>query len=1326
METRTVQRRRANAVILATACIALALGITDNARGSPETARLLKIGMCGVSLSPASLAFGSQSVDKTSTARTVTLSNMGNAALSITSLALTGTNARDFAQTNTCGKSLAAFSHCTIRVTFTPLASGSLTASVSITDNARGSPQTVSLSGTGKLTASTPTAPEDGLSPTSLAFGNLSVGTSSTPQTATLSNSGNAPLNITSLVLTGTNASDFAQTNTCGSSVAAGANCTISVAFTPSASGSRTASVSITDNASGSPQSVSLTGAGNNPQPTLTSLSPASAVVGAAVQTLTLNGTNFLASSTVTYNGVGHTATFVSSTQLTISLSGTDQATAGSYAVVVTNPAPGGGASSPLNFAVGNPQPSLSSLSPASAVVGAGAQTLTLNGTNFLASSTVTYNGVGHTATFVSSTQLTISLSGTDQATAGSYAVVVTNPAPGGGASSPLNFAVNNPAPTLTSLSPASAAVGAASQTLTLTGTNFLASSTVTYNGVGHTATFVSSTQLTISLSATDQATAGSYAVVVTNPGPGGGASSPLNFAVTVNNPVPSITSLSPPSATAGAGAQTLTINGTGFLSSSTMTYNGVGHGATYVSATQLTITLSAGDQATAGTFAVVVTNPAPGGGASNALNFMLDNPLPTLTSLSPASATAGAAAQALTINGTGFLSTSTVTYNGVGHAATYVSATQLTVTLSAGDQGTVGAYAVVVTNPAPGGGASNALNFTVNNPVPSITSLSPPSATAGAGAQTLTINGTNFLSTSTVTYNGVGHTATFVSATQLTISLSATDQATAGSYAVVVTNPAPGGGASNALNFTVTPSNPSQPITFVQSTSTSQFSGQTASAAFPGSVTSGDLIIVGVFADVGATVSVTDALGDTFTQVVHQPVASDHDSDVFVGTAGTSGADTITVNAGSGMNVYTFSIHEYIGVTTAVDAFSTAQGNSTAPASGSLTTVTSNDLIFAWFTNGNNFANENFSSLNAAYTKREMSGSGTTQCHGRSNCVETGDLVALTTQTTNATATLNVSDIWSATVIAFKGAASAGTGTGAVASLSPTSLTFASQVVGATSAAQTITLNNTGNLALSISSIALTGTNASDFAQTNNCGASVAAGTNCTISVTFKPTAGGTRTAAVTLTDNATGSPQTVSLTGTGTSAGPAASLSPTSLAFGNQQPIDVTSSAQTVTLSNTGNAALSITSLALTGTNAGDFDQSNTCPSSLAAGDNCTIVVFFTPSIAGTEAASLSITDTASGSPQTVALSGAGIHDVILSWTASTTSGVVGYNVYRGTTSGGPYPTELNSSPINGTAYTDATVQAGQTYYYVVTAVASNDVTQSADSTQVSATVP
>jgi hypothetical protein len=198
------------------------------------------------------------------------------------------------------------------------------------------------------------------------------------------------------------------------------------------------------------------------------------------------------------------------------------------------------------------------------------------------------------------------------------------------------------------------------------------------------------------------------------------------------------------------------------------------------------------------------------------------------------------------------------------------------------------------------------------------------------------------------------------------------------------------------------------------------------------------------------------------------------------------------------------------------------------------------------------------------------------------------------------------------------------------------------------------------------------------------------------------------------------------VSFSGRGTLTAAVVSLSPTSLAFGNE-PVDMTSTAQTVTLSNTGNAPLSITGLAFTGTNASDFAQTNTCGSSVAAGANCAIVVMFTPSVAGTETASLSIADNASGSPQTAPLSGAGTHDVILTWTASTTPpAVVGYNVYRGTTAGGPYPTELNSTPINGTTYTDATVQAGQTYYYVITAVGSDDVTQSANSAPASATVP
>jgi hypothetical protein len=542
----------------------------------------------------------------------------------------------------------------------------------------------------------------------------------------------------------------------------------------------------------------------NNPALTLSSFTPTSSTVGAGALTLTLNGSNFLPTSTVTYNGVAHPATYVSANALTITLSAADQATAGNYAVVVTNPAPGGG-SSTLSFPVNNPALTLSSFTPASSTVGAGALTLTLNGSNFLPTSTVTYNGVAHPATYVSANALTITLSAADQATAGNYAVVVTNPAPGGG-SSTLSFPVNNPALTLSSFSPASSTAGAGTLTLTLNGSNFLPTSTVTYNGVAHPATYASANALTITLSAADQATAGNYAVVVTNPAPGGGSST-LSFPV--NNPALTLSSFTPASSTVGAGALTLTLNGSNFLPTSMVTYNGVAHPATYVNANALTITLNAPDQATAGNYAVVVTNPAPGGGSST-LSFPVNNPALTLSSFTPASSTVGAGALTLTLNGSNFLPTSAVTYNGAAHPATYVSANALTITLSAPDQATAGSYAVVVTNPAPGGGSST-LSFPVNNPAPTLSSFSPTSSMVGAGPLTLTLNGSSFVSTSTVTYDGVAHTATYVSANALTITLSAADQATAGNYAVVVTNPAPGGGSST-LSFPV--NNPTPVIT--------------------------------------------------------------------------------------------------------------------------------------------------------------------------------------------------------------------------------------------------------------------------------------------------------------------------------------------------------------------------------------------------------------------------------------------------------------------------------------------------------------------------------
>ena len=146
------------------------------------------------------------------------------------------------------------------------------------------------------------------------------------------------------------------------------------------------------------------------------------------------------------------------------------------------------------------------------------------------------------------------------------------------------------------------------------------------------------------------------------------------------------------------------------------------------------------------------------------------------------------------------------------------------------------------------------------------------------------------------------------------------------------------------------------------------------------------------------------------------------------------------------------------------------------------------------------------------------------------------------------------------------------------------------------------ISLWNPGSAALSISSIAISGMSINDFAQTNTCGSSLAAGATCTIAVTFTPTASGARYAQVTLTDNAAGSPQAVGLTGTGATV-PGAVLSLTSLAFPSEL-IGNPAAGQTVTLWNPGSAALSISSIAITGVSINDFVEANTCGSSLAAG--------------------------------------------------------------------------------------------------------------------------
>ena len=220
------------------------------------------------------------------------------------------------------------------------------------------------------------------------------------------------------------------------------------------------------------------------------------------------------------------------------------------------------------------------------------------------------------------------------------------------------------------------------------------------------------------------------------------------------------------------------------------------------------------------------------------------------------------------------------------------------------------------------------------------------------------------------------------------------------------------------------------------------------------------------------------------------------------------------------------------------------------------------------------------------------------------------------------------------------------GTATAPSLQISPASLSFNSQSEGITGPPQVVTITNAGTTPLAINSITVAGANSGDFTETNNCPPSIGGSLNCVVNVSFKPTATGSRTASLTIADNASGSPQAISLAGTGTQA--AVSLSPASISFGNQLS-GVTSAPVTISLTNTGTGSLAVTAAATSGTNASDFSISaNSCMgtnASTAPNATCTLQVTFAPACSNSAAArtaTLSLTDNAPDSPQTISLSG------------------------------------------------------------------------------------
>jgi hypothetical protein len=352
------------------------------------------------------------------------------------------------------------------------------------------------------------------------------------------------------------------------------------------------------------------------------------------------------------------------------------------------------------------------------------------------------------------------------------------------------------PRPTETSISPTSAVEGSAAVALTVNGTNFFSDSYVEFNGIKLTTTFVNSSQLKATIPAADLKMPGSYSVVVFTPTPGGGTSNSILFTVTG----PRITSLSPASAIARGAGFTLIVNGVGFVTTSVVYWNTTALPTTYVSATQLKATVSAADILTAGAFPITVHNGAV---SSPPSTFTVDNPPPGITSLSPSSIIVGGTAFSLLVNGSGFVPGSLVEWNGLSLATAYVSPTELRATVPASDS-VSGTAKITASSVAPGGGTTAALPLTINNPVPVVSSISPASATHGAAAFTLTVNGYDFNEGAQVFWNTVGLTTTFVNDTQLHATVPAADLTTAGKPTVTVKNPAPTPKASAAVTFTI------------------------------------------------------------------------------------------------------------------------------------------------------------------------------------------------------------------------------------------------------------------------------------------------------------------------------------------------------------------------------------------------------------------------------------------------------------------------------------------------------------------------------------------
>ncbi len=453
-----------------------------------------------------------------------------------------------------------------------------------------------------------------------------------------------------------------------------------------------------------------------------------------------------------------------------------------------------------------NPVPTLSALSTESVLLGSPDLTLSITGAQFVAETVVQFGATPLTPSQVTAGSISVVVPKTLLTTAGVVKVTVSNPTPGGGMSNSLNFTVGYPVPTITSFVASSTLVNSTGFTLEMDGHGFTAGTRVRFGTDELTPTSFTDSHLVALVPDALLTTARVVSVTTTNPTPLGGTSNALEFSV--NNPVPAITALSITTVEAGATADlALSVTGTNFVSGATVSFGPHTLSPAAPGSEKLDVAVPATALALGAAFSVTVTNPGPGGGVSNAVAFQVNNPVPQLTALSQLEVTAGSSTLELMLIGSKFVSTSTVDFGGTVLTPASVTKEEMVISVPESAMATGNVIQVRAISPEPGGGASSAINFTVNNPLPVISAATPTSITNTGSDAVITLVGSNFVSSSAVMAGANGVTSSQLSRTQLQVTLPAAMVSTAvadGYLPITVSNPSPAGGVSNTFNLIV------------------------------------------------------------------------------------------------------------------------------------------------------------------------------------------------------------------------------------------------------------------------------------------------------------------------------------------------------------------------------------------------------------------------------------------------------------------------------------------------------------------------------------------